>query len=370
MQQADISFINEPYYIVAIPEYKSEHDINLHVYRYDIPGRGWKSFSLKYPNGTVQLKDAVDTSYLTVPHTDGNTEFKPLKPVSLNVEKNIFQIKGPKVVEDTRANIISDITRMLQIDFNIQRYTLEEFEELLQGECDEDDFKKRTLKAFQDVMDPTCKEDIARYYLLYTRGGVYLDPRAILKKRLTDSYFRLNLYDGFIVISDNSQSIPELNLMAFKKGSRLIKDVLEKAVTNVEQRLYGSSSQQPTGALCFRECLIRSTSSPILPRTAREIRYGDEKIFILRQEAGRLYDDLNKPLWNRDVCSNTFSTSLTGKIQGIPNFWLHCNLYPDGNCYSYHNWQYYMSESTQAQYIVVFTVAGILLLGLIYFYFH
>lgn len=371
MQQADISFLNEPYYLVTIPEFKEKHRIDLHVHRYDVPGKGWKGFPLKYPTGSVQLKDVTDTSYVTVPHVDDKTEFKVLEYPTINIEKNIFQIKGPKLVDSTRVNIISDITKMLQADFTIYRYTLEEFEELLTKEENETkELAQRTLKAFQDVNEPAFKEDIARYYLLYTRGGVYLDPKAILKKRLIDKYFRLNLYDGFVVIYDNSQNVPEMNLMAFRKGSQLMKDVLEKAVTNVENRVYGNSSQAPTGALCFRECLMKDG---VFSKTTREIKYGEnnEKIFILRQEAGRLYDDSNRPLWNRDVCSNTYDRSLLANSSvASPNFWLHCRLYPDGNCSSWNNWKFYISERTDTPYLVGLAIAGVILVAILYFFFY
>jgi len=366
--------------MVTVPEYKDPNNLKLHVFRYDIPGKGWKSLFLKYPSGAIAIKEAKDTSYEVFPHTDSNATFKPLEPIPLKIEKNIFQLKDIRTIDNVRDTIISDFNKMLHVNFKISSYTIEEFEKLLvedsstsgntlvDGLFDTSDntssklLAERTLKAFKDIGDQIYKQHIASYYLLYTRGGVYLDPKSILKRSLEDKFFHLTEHDGFIAMYDNNNGIPELGFIACKKGSSLIGDTLNKALSNIENRYYGTSSQEPTGNLCFRDIILKGT------KEGKTLKYGGETFYVLREEAGRLYDETNRMVWNRDVYTNIMDKSLDNRVSGS-NLWLQCRLYPDGNCYSLSNWKFYASESSETQSaLAILAVSFIIALAIFIYY--
>ncbi len=359
MKTANLSFINEPYYIISVPEYKDEHSLDLHLFRYDIPGKGWRAMNLRYSKeGIIPVKEASNTSYAVVQHVDPKATFTPIEDKVINVERNFFQIKDETILDNVKSLILTDINKMVQNKFTYKIYSLEEVEELLVS--DNSDLAKATLEAFRDAKDSSQKRNIASYYLLYTSGGVYMDCKSLLKRSLEDTFFRLNLYDGFIGLYETSSGAPDSSFIACKKGSKLLKATLTKAIENVKNRFYGSSPQEPTGYLCFKEITGK------LMTTMRDLRYEDEKYFILKEETGRLYDDNNKLVWNRDVFINMLDKKAT------PNLWLHCGLYSDGNCSNFGNWKFYLNESPQTQsaifvlLILVFAVVAFYLFSLFF----
>lgn len=339
MKLADVTFTNEPYYFVTIPEYKDAHNIKVHVFRYDIPGKGWRSMQLKYPSGGVVVKEASNTSYQSFDHTNEVVEFKEKVVDQIRVERNIIQIHNTKI-ENTKESILQEINQKLHVGFENKIFTLEEFEKYLVNLTEEGEYKEiaeRTLKNYRLINEAAGKQNIAKYFLLFTLGGIYMDPRSVIRMRFDEKYFRLNLYDGFISLYGNN-STPDLGLLACKKNSPLLKLVLEKALTNVENRFYGSHEQEPTGNLCFKECIEKLTSVGFLSKDLREIRHGDEKFFILREDSGRLYDDRNKLIWNKDVYVNSIDRKLGDMFRLPQNLWSYSQFYTEGNPTPTINW--------------------------------
>ncbi len=125
------------------------------------------------------------------------------------------------------------------------------------------------IEAYDSVRSTSYKADLLRYYLLYKYGGIYTDDKSLFRYPLDSDVFGKVFNDpgcdGALIVVESCLN-PEIAFLASKKGSRLIKGVLELAISNINKRFYAESPFEITGNKCFQEVLKRC-ARPLVPHS-------------------------------------------------------------------------------------------------------
>src|SRR6185437_13428432 len=209
-----------------------------------------------------------------LPNVDANAELPRLK-----VERNFFQsTKNAKKLPEN-IKIKRDFNQELHEGFKYFMYDDEDIEKIYT--TDNTELSLRTLACFKVLNNGSFKADLFRYYILYTRGGVWMDDKSILRYSLNDRYFSLDKYDGFIVYGKNVVGI-EIAFIASRSGSPFFKSLLEECIKNIENREYFigyNGFLKITGPLMALEVFKTFVSEPITNINEFKVENYSYKIF-------------------------------------------------------------------------------------------
>lgn len=112
-------------------------------------------------------------------------------------------------------------------------------------------FEKRILDAFDNIVPYACKFDLWRYCILYNNGGIYLDSK----------YYPINNFKLYW-LTDNEYYCRDLEtsysgiynaFMIVKPKNKFLLQAINTFVENVETKFYGSCSLEPTGPLMLKK---------------------------------------------------------------------------------------------------------------------
>ncbi len=237
-----------------VPEIIGENQIEFHVFNmspqyYMIPERT----SFLYKGKQIPFEKGVRCIYK---FCDDKIERR--KKVDIKIPKNFYQ-----TTVDKNKHVEKDIykyNRLLQNDFSYNLLDDEDILEMFDKDSiqEEDDKKKiarRTKTAFLAIRPGAYKADLFRYYVLYMKGGVWLDDKSILKKPLSDSYFEIDKHDGLFV--GNCVRNVEIGFMVAPKDSPVHRDLLYKCLDNIEKRLYCDDPLLITGPSMAQTVLFK-----------------------------------------------------------------------------------------------------------------
>lgn len=242
---ADLDLLRDvPDNIGVIPEIIGDNEIEFHVFNmsphFCIP----KKISFVYDDQRVSYSNGEKCLLTT------KSKVNERRSVEIKVPKNFYQTVANK--ETYKGKELFEYNKLLNNDFKYQLLDDQDIINML--ESDDTELSRRVKKAFTSIRAGAYKADLFRYYLLYSRGGVWLDDKTILKKPISDSFFKMDKYDGLIVRYRRTGSV-EIGFMASIQYSPFHQDILYKVLENVEKRLYGEDPFAITGPNLARSVL-------------------------------------------------------------------------------------------------------------------
>jgi|SRR6185437_2806053 len=165
----------------------------------------------------------------------------------LNIEKNLFQSVKNKHNLSRKVSSFKKFNERFQSisGFKYHLYDNNDIDNLFEEDKKNNELSKRVHDAYKVLIPGAYKADLFRYYIIYTRGGVWLDDKSILKYPLDDNYFSLDKHDGFITKINGS--VFETSFMGGKKFNILHYGLLMKCLENIESRHYGFNPMEITG---------------------------------------------------------------------------------------------------------------------------
>lgn len=273
IKTADVVITGLPPHSVAQAFVDEEDDrrMTLHIRRWDRKYiDGWStpySLTIRDRNdknvilaNNVAVPPSAKVS-VTVP-VSCNREIPLTKKFAGKIPMNFFQTTGHKITgRSDYSGVINNlhrINKMLQCNFNYRCLNDDEARDEIRLSGNE-----RLVKAYNDLVSPTYRADLLRYYLLYKYGGIYMDDKSMLRYPLDTNIFAEILNredcDGFLVVVKSCLN-PEIAFMASRPGSRVILEVLNRAIGNVENRFYAESPFEITGNKCFQRVLEKSST--------------------------------------------------------------------------------------------------------------
>ncbi len=186
---------------------------------------------------------------LTTPHP-----VKTKKSPIIRIENNLFQTVKNKNNLPRLIKSLTEFNKKKQNFFNYYLLDDEDIEQLYTNDSKQTDderlatFAKRAHACNRNLRPGAYKSDLLRYYIIYTRGGVWLDDKSTLRLPLEDPFFGLDIYDGFITCYKfNDYRTVETSFMAGSKYNRLHELLLTKCLENLENRFYGEETMEITG---------------------------------------------------------------------------------------------------------------------------
>jgi len=203
---------------------------------------------------SIVLISPVIISWFYYSDYKGSKNIKNLSNYPENEDFGLDSIKFeegiPKVIYRTHKNrkIIENFKEEFEITekntkgFKYEYFTDEECENFVK-----DNFSQRVYNAYSKINPKygACRADLFRYLLIYKKGGIYLDIKSVIVKKI-DKILEKN-YDKLIVqhplpipfVNPFSYSFPpwgEYNQWAIvsPKGHPVLKKIIETIVYNIE----------------------------------------------------------------------------------------------------------------------------------------
>ncbi len=262
---ADLLYTGLPSHSV-IQSFIDEHDdtkLELHIRRWDRDYlSGWEgsyNLSMKDKDGNL-----IADNVFVPESTKANIIIKGVQclrkpPVTKkfegNIPMNFFQTSAHKFTDKPNysgiINNLHEINRLLQWNFDYK--CLSDKEAISEIESSGD---QKLVKAYHALISHSFKADVLRYYLLYKYGGIYMDDKALLRYPLDTNIFADILeYSDMVLIGTKSCLMPEIAFLATRPGSKILHEVLQRVITNIENRFYGDSPFEITGNKCFQHVL-------------------------------------------------------------------------------------------------------------------
>ncbi len=273
VERADLQIINIPSFLSIVPEFIDDHSTRLHIFRIDGQQKDVKPWKAVFDNGESTMVPEMKTGEKTLVHEHSFTSSLIKKSAKrLKIEKNFFQsTKNPQQVSEALKDKIECNKKMIGGGFKYFLLGDEDIERIYLEDSRIDDpedlssLAQRTRKASKLLRSGSFKADLFRYYMLYTRGGVWMDDKSILRRPMDDPVFGLDIYDGFIVYGNIIKGI-EISFLASRKGNPLLRECLLRSLNNIEERFYGSTPLQVTGPVLAKEVFL-----PVLKHQGRTI---------------------------------------------------------------------------------------------------
>lgn len=247
----------------------------------------------------------------------------------MKIERNFYQSCKDK--DKLHHKISSSIQINKDKQKNFKHYLLDDndinkiYMEDMQNE-ELKDIARRSYECTKVIKPGPFKADIFRYYILYTRGGVWLDDKSKLNCDMEDPIFSLDIHDGFLIYGSWIQGV-EIAFMATRSKSPLFYLFLDKCLRNIENREYGRDCLNITGPTMAYDVINSHTSS-----NGDLLSYKDYNYKILRTSVYFPWIELylnGKVIWTQ----NPHFLSLD-KISSAPRYawmWREGNIYTDNN---------------------------------------
>lgn len=160
-------------------------------------------------------------------------------------------------------------------------------------------FDAEVLSAFRTLRPYTYKADLAKYCLLYERGGVYADLSYEFLRGVPRDRGRLSVFRDFLSSTPWDTS---LGVVAAPMRHRAMAKAIELVCANVKREYYGPTALCPTGPTLFGKA-IAMTCDPedlivgeavklTLPpgqagqKPSHCLRHGKELVAIKRKRGG------------------------------------------------------------------------------------
>lgn len=123
-----------------------------------------------------------------------------------------------------------------------------------------ENFGLDVLYAYEKLKPYAYKADLARYCLLYTYGGWYIDLTLSLQCHLTiDGSVRSLVFRDFQYASGNPWSCTN-GLIFFRNNDPVLLNAINRIVENCRINFYGKSPLCPTGPSLLGQCLAEMGS--------------------------------------------------------------------------------------------------------------
>ena len=264
--------------------------------------------------------------------------FSELKEKSKKIEKQCVDVKIPKnFIQSTKdkekvSQLIKTLFQLneeLQNGWNYIVYEDEDIMKLYEQDMSQPTslaaYAKRAYDATNIIQANSFKADIFRYYYLYTRGGVWMDDKSVLRYSLDDPIFSLDKYDGFLVYDEAARHI-EIAFLCTKAKTQLFKDLLEKCLTNIEKRFYGKECLEVTGPTMATRLIQEN-----IPIIAKKdfLDYKGEKYKLFSSSISTVYHG-NSLLWKQSAMHDINIQRIFEKNHYL-QVWSDGRLYKDDN---------------------------------------
>jgi len=123
-----------------------------------------------------------------------------------------------------------------------------EFNHYLLDENDSREFIKNNfdmsvLNAYDNLIPCAYKSDIARYCILYKKGGIYLD----IKYNCVNGFKLIALTEKEYFVRDRPKKMVYNALIVIKPENPIMLECINKIVNNVKTKFYGKCPLWPTG---------------------------------------------------------------------------------------------------------------------------
>lgn len=274
------------------------------------------------------------------------------KNIKVNIEKNFIQsTKNVKKVSSLLKNLFQ-LNGELQNTWNYVMFEDDDIVEMYNSDMKDQElssYAKRALSAMNIIQANSFKADIFRYYYLYTRGGVWMDDKCVLRYSLDDPIFELNKYDGFFVYDYISGNI-EIAFMATKAKSILFKDLLEQCLSNIEKRFYGKEWLEVTGPSMATKLIKKEVKN--IPKDI--LTYKGLKYKILTSVFATVYVN-NSLIWKQSAIHDINLQRLFDKDHYL-QVWSDARLYKDDNSNYTLNFFSFYSKLPYVIFTIIFPV--------------
>lgn len=218
----------------------------------------------------------------------------------LKIPNHIYQTTANKKVPISMAEAMIGHQK-LNPDFYWTFFRDKECLELLKKEA-----SPRLVYCYQKCIPGAYKADLFRYFLLWQRGGIYLDSGFISLRPLT---FFLKSTDTFVSAKDGIMDGVYNAFMCATPKHPILKEVLEIAMDRIEREDYGNGPLYITGPEALMEAfrkvtgfkaelkegdygngirLLNHYSDPFYCCLSREIESNGKNVFITRYPSYRL----------------------------------------------------------------------------------
>lgn len=139
--------------------------------------------------------------------------------------------------------------RLLSLNYDYCYVSTEEREEFIRNTADQ-----RTFDAYSKLTDGASQADFWRIFVLYHKGGIYID---------IDGHLVWNL-DSIINKDDHEVLIKRRNqytnfFMASEKGNPFLKSTLDIIIDNIENRRIDGGVFKLTGPVCLNQALLNES---------------------------------------------------------------------------------------------------------------
>ncbi len=340
MKIANIQLENLPGYIGVIPEVVNEKErlIRFHLYIMDGPINRFPSVTLMWDGGKNVLVSpeviAGTTTYYTNQIPSFSQTKQLVKPIKkLLIEKNFFQSCKDKTKLPADVSMRMDFNKNMNPDFTYCLYDDNDMYRIYSDEMvvpggEFSDLARRTYEATKVLVPGAFKADLFRYYLLYTRGGVWLDDKSVLRLPIDDQFFALDIYDGFMIFG-STVGVVEIAFMASYRKNPLILKFLTRALENIEGRKYGDGWLSITGPGIARDILREKFGELYSSKKILHIEEDNKNIRMFHVGLPTLYRG-TEIVWTQFPHRPSFVEHVT-KENYYARLWIKGNIYVDDN---------------------------------------
>ena len=161
---------------------------------------------------------------------------------------NIYQTWHTKDLPPLMKNAVNKII------YNNPRFNYQLFDDDDCRNFIKDNFDINVLNAFDSLIPGAYKADLWRYCILYKNGGVYLD----IKYAPVNGFKFINLMEKEHWVLDMDKNGIYNALMVCKPNNEILLKAINKVVTNVKNKFYGSNCLHPTGPIMLAEFFTQS----------------------------------------------------------------------------------------------------------------
>lgn len=323
MKHADINLKGVPAHISYIPEYKNEKTVVFHFYDVLNIGKEWKSFPVKYKDQEFIVPSSVDQKII-FEKTFSSVKEKKYDTHRMKVENNLFQSSKNFNSLEQSVKLKLEFNSKLQSYSNYQFLDDRAVKDLL--EKDDSDFSHRVQEAFKVLNPGAYKADLLRYYLLYTRGGVWLDDKSMLRLPIINPQFGLDVYDGFFVHNYNESPL-ETGFFGARKGHSLVQQFLTRALENVEARVYTKSNMGITGPFLVKTVL---EENKLFFDEGSSLEYKNTTSLVLDGRRNKLFTEKDNLFWSHSNDINSTIERMKSKNHYYHQ-WSYGTVYTDNN---------------------------------------
>ena len=189
-----------------------------------------------------EQKDKLIFKLYNRPYTFFKSDYKPIMPLKIYQTWHTKQLP-PKMKECVEC-------------LKIQNPTFEHF--LFDDEdCRkfiETNFSNDILNAYDSLIPGAYKSDLWRLCVLYKNGGIYID----IKLSCINNFKLIELTENNHFVKDRVRPLSIYNaVMACEKNHPFLLDAINKIVSNVKNKYYGSGCLWPTGPEMLGDLILK-----------------------------------------------------------------------------------------------------------------